>query len=90
MFIPSEFSLGGLTWTVKRMKRLKGRYGDCNLAKTTIQILDTIPEELKEQTFCHELVHAILVAMGKPTDEHNEEFTDAFAMFLHQYLKTAK
>ncbi len=86
MNIPSSFQLGGITWKVKRVKRLKGKYGDCDLAKTTIRILDTIDEKLKEQTFCHELVHAILFSMGKA--DHDEEFTDAFGFMLHQFLNT--
>lgn len=90
MQIPSEFQLGGLTWKVRRMKRLPGRYGDCNLGKKTIQILDTLDEDLKEQTFCHELTHAIYFAMGKNQEDHPEEFIDGFAMFLHQFLTTAK
>lgn len=90
MIIPSEFELGGFKWKVVRRKRLKGRYGDCDMKKLQIQILDTLDQDLKEQTFCHELVHAIQIAMGKNTDDHEEVFTDAFAMFLHQYMKTAK
>lgn len=88
MIIPETFTLGGLTWKVKRMKSLKGKYGDCIIEKQTIRLLDTIPTELKEQTFCHELVHAIKFAMGE--DDHDEKHTDAFAMYLHQYLNTAK
>lgn len=90
MIIPSEFQLGGMTWKVVKRKRLKGRYGECDLKKLQIQILDTIPQELKEQTFCHELVHAIKIAMGSNTDDHNEQEIDAFATYLHQYLTSAK
>lgn len=90
MFIPSEFTLGGLTWKVVMRKRLKGVYGLCDLKKQKIFILDTLPIELKEQTFCHELTHAIQYAMGMHEESHNETYTDAFAMFLHQYLNTAK
>ena len=90
MIIPTQFSLGGFTWKVVRRKRLKGKYGDCNLAKREIQILDTIDDELKEQTFLHELTHAIYFAMGVNQDDHNEQHIDAFAMYLHQYMKTAK
>jgi hypothetical protein len=28
--------------------------------------------------------------MGKPQEEHDEHFIDAFATFLHQYMTTAK
>jgi predicted SprT family Zn-dependent metalloprotease len=91
MKIPTSFTLGGLTWKVRLMKRLPGRYGECQLSKTTIQLLDKdVTQELQEQTFCHELVHSILFAMGKPQEEHDEHFIDAFATFLHQYMTTAK
>lgn len=43
-------------------------------------------EQLAQQTFFHELVHAILFTMGKPV--HDEEFVDTFGAFLHQYDKS--
>lgn len=39
-----------------------------------------------EQTFYHELVHAIMFAMGHT--QHDETFVDAFGGLLHQYTKT--
>lgn len=90
MHIPNEFQLGGLKWKVVRRKRLPGKYGDCNLAKQEIQILDSLAQEVKEQTFCHELVHAIKFAMGIDQEQHVEQEVDAFAMYLHQYMNTAK
>ena len=41
---------------------------------------------MTQQTFCHELVHAILFTMGKTT--HEEEFVDAFGSLLHQFERT--
>lgn len=90
MTIPTSFELGGTTWKVVQRKRLKGRYGDCDINKQQIQIKADIPNDLKEQTFYHELVHAIQIAMGYNSDDHDEVFTDAFAVFLHQFVKTAK
>jgi hypothetical protein len=43
-------------------------------------------EQMTQQTFCHELVHAILFTMGKTT--HEEEFVDAFGSLLHQFERT--
>lgn len=43
-------------------------------------------EQTTKQTFYHELVHAIMFTMGKTG--HDEEFTDVFGAFLHQYEKT--
>jgi len=43
-------------------------------------------EQMTQQTFYHELVHAIMFAMGKTN--HDEEYTDAFGSLLHQYERT--
>jgi hypothetical protein len=86
--IPSEFQLGGITWKVRMMKRLPGKLGDCNIQNQEIRIRENLPQDVKEQTFYHELVHAIKMAMGINGDDHDEVETDAFAMFLHQYEKT--
>jgi hypothetical protein len=72
------------------MKRLKGKWGDTNILKQEIRILDTLPQEVKEQTFCHELMHAIEIALGHNPDDHDEIAVDARAMYLHQYLNSAK
>ena len=92
MFIPSTFELGGLTWTVKFVKKFPDKLvqGECDIVTTTIKVKSTLSQEMKEQTFCHELVHAIKFAMGIAEQDHNEVDVDAFAMYLHQFLKTAK
>jgi hypothetical protein len=90
MQIPTSFQLGGITWKVVLRKRLPGKYGECDLSKTTIYIRNNIEKELMEQTFCHELSHAIQFAMGISQEDHNEQTIDAFATFLHQFLTSAK
>lgn len=90
MQIPTSFQLGGFTWKVRQMKRLPGKYGDCDLAKREIRILQKLDDEMKGQVFCHELGHAILFAMGVDQSDHNEQNVDAYAMFLHQFMTSAK
>lgn len=90
MNIPFEFTLGGFTWKVVMRKRLKGRYGECDLKKRQIHLLSTLDQQLLEQTFCHELGHCIGIAMGINTDDHKEQDIDAWATFLHQFLTSAK
>lgn len=90
MKIPTSFQLGGITWKVVLRKRLPGKYGECDLAKTTIYVRENIDQELKEQTFCHELAHAIQFAMGISQENHDEQQIDAFATFLHQFLTSAQ
>ena len=65
-------------------------FGATYLQESKVALLKALKKDVKEQTFCHELVHSILFAMGKPVSDHDELFVDAFATFLHQYLKTAK
>lgn len=90
MIIPTSFELGGYKWKVRRVKRLVGKWGDCNVSKQEIRILDSLPQEVKEQTFCHELLHAIEVACGHNPDTHDEIAIDQRATLLHQYLNSAK
>lgn len=75
---------------MEQVSTLPGCMGCCDNSKAVISLLKSLPAHVKEQTFYHELVHAILFSMGKPQDQHDEQFTDAFATFLQQYLKTKK
>ncbi len=90
MRIPKQFDLGGTHWTVEQTTPLMGAMGATFPGEAKVQILSTLDKQIKEQTFCHELTHAILFAMGKPSTEHDEVFIDGFATFLHQFFKTAK
>jgi len=88
--IPKEFQLGGTTWQVVQEPLLPGCLGATHSQEAKVQILKTLDKQIKEQTFCHELVHAILYSMGKPNSEHDEVFIDGFATFLHQALNSFK
>ena len=90
MRIPKEYQLGAITWKVVSSDHLLGAYGATYLGKGVVEVLSSLPKQVKEQTFCHELVHSILFAMGKPQAEHDETFVDGSATMLHQYLNTAK
>jgi len=87
MVIPKTFQLGGTKWEVEITDQLLGAYGATYPAEGKVRLLKSLPKQIKEQTFCHELVHCILYSMGKPQDQHDEVFVDGFATFLHQYLK---
>jgi hypothetical protein len=88
MAIPTQFQLGGIVWSVEDSEHLPGAFGITNSGLAKILLLSDLPEQVKEQTFYHELVHAILFAMGKPQDQHDEVFVDGFATFLHQFSNT--
>lgn len=86
--IPKKFTLGAVNWTVEEVDSLVNAMGATFLAESKVQILKGLKQDVKEQTFYHELVHCILYALGKM--QHDEEFVDSFAVMLHQYMKTHK
>jgi hypothetical protein len=83
--IPASFYLAGGLWTVKWVEDLS-EYGKCDCTTFTIYIRSGMNKVFTEQTFCHELVHAIMFAMGHV--QHDEVFVEAFGALLHQYEKT--
>ena len=86
MKIPQKFTLGAVQWKVSEEEVLPGVFGATNPGTGHVVVLKELPATVKEQTFCHELVHCILFSMGKQSHEHDETFVDGFGTFLHQYL----
>ena len=83
--VASTFTLAGFEWTVRYVEGIT-EYGLCNPSTQEIIIRAGLNEQMTQQTFFHELVHAIMFTMGKLN--HDEEFTDAFGALLHQYERT--
>jgi hypothetical protein len=84
--IPKSFILGNVTWDVKYPYELpEDRIGECEHYTAEIRLADIKKRCILEQTYCHEVIHAILYSMGF-SDNHDEEFVDSFSVFLHQYL----
>jgi len=88
--IPKTFQLAGHTWKVGYNPHLLN-LGECLPAKAIIQLKggDGQGDTQIEQTFYHELVHAILFTTGD-NGPHDEKFVDGFAYLLQQYFLTAK
>lgn len=83
--IPSSFHLVGCQWLVKYVDDLS-EYGKCDCTTQIIYLRTGMNKTFTEQTFFHELVHAILFGMGQTN--HDEIFVDAFGSLLHQYERT--
>lgn len=90
MHIPQEFQLGGITWKVEETPLLPAHLGESDNTLALIKVDPSLSTQIKEQTFCHELVHCIFYAMGYHVKKHDEVFVDGFATMLHQYLNTYK
>ena len=52
--------------------------------------IDDLPEDTVLDTYYHELVHCILLAMEERQLTKNEKFVDLFGKLLRQYLETVK
>ena len=83
--VATSFTLAGFEWTVRYVEGIT-EYGLCNPSTQEIIIRAGMNEQMTQQTFFHELIHAIMFTMGKLN--HDEEFTDAFGSLLHQYERT--
>ena len=98
MIIPEVVRVGSVFYEVKTQQTpivMNGVQclGYCDLYSHTIMLDESMQDEqTMEQTFCHELVHALmferkinLVAMGL-SNKQMEEVVDNLGMALHQVL----
>ena len=94
--IPKKFSLGGIEFTVEHGDVLsEGNLGHTKFYDSSIVVRThydghPICKQQQEQTFYHELVHAILMVMNEMELNANEQFVDVFGQLLYQFTKTAK
>jgi hypothetical protein len=88
MRIPKSFELGGMEWKVVQIPDL-AELGRCLRDVQTIQLKENEKPQTKQQTFCHELMHAIKYTLGE-ADDHDEKVVDLMGTMFHQFLKTAK
>ncbi len=85
--IPNKFTLAGADWKVVYVDTLN-EMGHCNPETHTVALRGGMSKQATEQTFCHELIHALLFTAGHTN--HDEIFVDALGSLMHQWLKTAK
>lgn len=92
--IPKRFQLFGFTFKVlrKSLKQLKARAGgDCYGLfipdSTEIWVCKSpeCPQALCEQTFWHELTHALFYVSTKPKLGQDETLVDQLGYLLHQF-----
>lgn len=87
MKVPKTFKLAGSTWVVEQLEDFEN-LGQTFRDECKIILRANLSVQVKEHTFLHELCHAIKFMMGQ--EDHDEIEVDAFAAFLHQFMKTAK
>lgn len=95
--IPKSIFLGGAIINIELVERCNNNaLGTCCIAKSEIKIaeiydIDNVQsDESKQNTFVHEITHAILDTMGEFNLSRNEKFVSTFSSFLSEVIKTAK
>lgn len=88
MKLPSKIRIGGQELTVTLVDKFDDdKLGRCCVPSGYIKIAKTFDgleqsESSKENTYWHEVVHAILDTMGEQELSNNEKFVCTFAGFL--------
>jgi hypothetical protein len=96
--IPEQIQIGGITYDIKicdpeSLELQSTTIGHIWYQKQLIAISECLKDDLKAQTLCHELIHAITMAMGYTEGDEvklNEAFVDAFASYMHQIIAQLK
>ena len=94
MKIPKSFMLHGHKFTVEFMDDLNDEHqliGSINHSSTTIKLQRSCKgykmEQSKiEDTFIHEMVHAMMVQIGRNDLNNDEVFITQFSSLLHQAI----
>lgn len=92
-YIPNRFTLGSVVQTVTMKQFIENNnVGDQHTALCQINIAlncsnEPIPVDSQENTFYHELIHAILGFMNNDLRE-DEKFVQTFANLLYEFEKS--
>lgn len=62
-------------------------FGQINYAKCEIKINKDLPEAMKMQTLCHEMLHGMLILLGYNETGQDEQFVQALSMAINQSFK---
>ena len=89
--IPRQFQLAGHTIKVRVVPPSKWRHGkDCIGIwlpdQYRIDIISSVKGTSRQQTFCHEAMHAILDIGGHDDLSRDEQFVDRLGHLLQQML----
>jgi len=88
--IPPTVNIFGIPYKVERVPYIDREYyivGKIKHESQKILILDSLSEELAEQTLLHEVIHGILMQLRRNEEHDDEPLVQGLAIGLHLYLK---
>ena len=92
--IPKKLKVGSVDYEVKIVEHCgDDDFGLFKCCQSVIEISNKaggyeVPKSRQQQTFFHELTHAILFAMRKDNLYEDESFVNTFASFLSEAIST--
>ena len=92
--IPKKFKVGSVDYEVRLVEHCgDDDFGLFKCCPSTIEISNKaggyeVPKSRQQQTFWHELTHAILFAMRKDDLYEDESFVNTFSSFLSEAINT--
>ena len=93
MKVPVGYQLFGIKRTVSRRKGLtheQGSHGEWYGNTKTIVLDADLSDAMAGETFLHEVVHDVLIALGHDEQGHDENYISPIARALHQVLESAE
>ena len=92
MTIPSDVKILGVVYKVEEVPQIAhgGDGGRIDHFAATIQLVSSLPDDMKQRELLHEVTHGILAALGRWELHGDEEFVSSFASALHQVLRDNK
>ena len=90
MTIPKKLDILGVEYQIKQIRcvsRFDARKGEIDYLTHTVTIDEELPEDAKEETLLHEVIHAILERLGLDDNENNEQVVSGLAAVLHATLR---
>lgn len=91
-----SFKLGAVNWDIEiNDKKTAGAeaLGLCSYIEARIYIAENargkvVNKEVQEQTLYHEVIHAMLDAIGYDEIGEDEKFVNSMGTLLHQFVRT--
>ncbi|HFE9852679.1 TPA: ImmA/IrrE family metallo-endopeptidase [Enterococcus faecalis] len=89
MLIPKSIKVGSINYRVELVAHIPTedegyKWGECDYQNSVIRIWDKLSTEKQEQTFIHELTHAIAHEAG--IDDQDEDIVNRFALVAHMVI----
>lgn len=84
-----KVKVAGVTYNIETPDEIEDdpdKIGNCIYMKQLIRVKANMSKERRDQTFVHELLHAIFFEAGY-TDSDHEEMVNRLSLVLYQVLK---